>query len=145
MTNKSITYLIVVAILIAGVLITINSLGISFGIAQEKYLTFNGVQGIEVVAKGIHYPLNFEQQNKVISLINHSVQVEMDKYFESDETPFAYEKIIIYPFNEKPIELIPVGLIGTQLLIKAPKWHPQGFLREIRGELDSLLNEAFDK
>lgn len=56
------------------------------------------------------YTLNFEQQTKVIQILNHTeFCLENEDYANTLFQKKSYNRLIIYRFEEPNIEVIPVG------------------------------------
>lgn len=143
MSNRTISILVVAVIIAMGLLFIINFTNLYWHITPEKYLSHHNIKGMEVVHDGKSYTLNFEQQNLAVDILNQAVTIGYETYFETKETQFPYDHLIIYKFDGSDVEITPVGFVNLQLLFKAPEWNPDGLMRETGpGRLNKLLSEA---
>jgi hypothetical protein len=143
MSNRTISFLLVIALLSLGGLLVINTFNIHFGSSEARFLSPNNVRAVEVFRGNKPHPLSFEQQNQFIQVMNEAVKTG----YEEDETvvkgPFSYQKIVIHQFEGPEITATPYGLITTQLLMTAPHWNEEGLIRETGpGVLNELFTQA---
>lgn len=144
---KNQTVFTIALIFIAGIsiLFIINMNAILKGKnAEEQYLKYNNVRGIAVEHKDLLYTLNFNQQNNLVDILNHSVRVvgvKPDKRQKPD-----ISKIIIYQFGNQPdIVITPVAYVNKNLVYSAPAWNVDQYLMEISdGQLQQLLAQTYD-
>ncbi|NGX42852.1 MAG: hypothetical protein K940chlam7_01140 [Chlamydiae bacterium] len=145
MSNRTISYLLLVVIVSMGALFALNFINIWRGTAQAKYLAPNEVKGMDIEHDDKLYTLNFSQQNQVLAILNQTIKVGYERYFEGEEADFEYTALVIYLFDGSSIKITPVGFINRQLLLRVPEWNPQGLIREIGpGDLHYLLSETYD-
>ena len=101
-------------------------------------------RGIEVNFKGKPYPVNFEQQNEIIRILNRSILVGGKQKITRKDAP-EVESIIIYHFDDHETILSPYSYVDDNLIYSAPAWTMQGLLMEVSaGELRELLKETHD-
>lgn len=144
MSNRTLIILTSAFFLGIIVLFSINMTSILTGQPLNQiYLQYNNVRGMAVLHNKLLYTLNFQQQNKVIDIINQAVTIDTIK---GDRKPPNVEKLMIYQFENAPdIELVAVGYVEKNLIFSAPKWVPNGYLMEVsEGNLQKLLSESYD-
>jgi len=111
---------------------------------NEKYLKYNHVRGMAVEYNNLLYTLNFNQQNDIVEMLNHSVRVVGVKPDKRKKPEIS--KIIIYQFEDKPdIIITPIAYINENLVYSAPDWNEDNYLMEInQGRLQKLLAQTYD-
>ncbi|MFI0435811.1 MAG: hypothetical protein ACH350_08845 [Parachlamydiaceae bacterium] len=111
---------------------------------NQTYLKFNHVKGMAVDHNQMLYTLNFEEQNKVIDILNSAVIINEIK--SNERIAPKIEKIVIYQFENKPtIVLYPIAYVENNLILSAPDWVPNGYLMELSdGALKDLLSKTYD-
>lgn len=143
MSNRMLTLLIGLVVILAGVLMVLNIFNIQTEPLGQRLLEANNVKAVEVMSKGTAHPLTFEQQNKFVTIINQAVKTGFEDEAKIKKEPFTYDEIVIHQFEGSKISATPYGLVNTQLLMKIPEWNPQGLIRETGpGELNKLFKEA---
>jgi hypothetical protein len=144
-SNKMIAYLTALVLVAMGVLFILNIEKILHGqTGSEIYLKYNDVAGIGVKHKGLTYTLNFDQQNKMVELLNHSLKVTLIDS-GNRQTP-DIEQIVIYRLEGKaPLTLLPVAYVDEQLIYSNEEWNAGGYLKDVsNGSLKKLLAETYD-
>ena len=142
MNNTTLTYLLVFGIIGMVLIVVLNFTGISQNsITTEKYINPNQVRGIDVVHAGKLWTLNFDQQNKLLSLLNGSSPIE--GHFNPQK--FDFEKIIVYLFNRPDLIITPIHTIDNSLIFSAPEWKSNSDFKESKpGEIQKLLSSTYD-
>lgn len=126
-------------LLLAGILMLMPFMAELNSSSSIKYFPEGSIEGVEVVSKGIRSPLSFQQQKKMLYLLNAAEKlsaIDMEGFFPSGE-------IIIYRFDEKPLSVVLFeGLADGNLLfvckdcdVKERKF----FADKSRGQLKTLL------
>ena len=142
MSNRILSLMIGLVVVLAGVLLMMNIFNIQTEPLSEHFLKADNVKAVEVVSKGTPHPLTFDQQNRFVEVINLAVPTGMENDLKVVKGPFDYEKIVIYQFEGPEITATPYGLVNTQLLMTIPEWNPDGLIRETGpGELNKLFSD----
>lgn len=145
MSNRTLTFLLAVVIVGMCALILLNMTGLYWNVPSEKFLSHNNVKGMDIVHSEKHYPLNFKQQNQVINILNRSVKIGHEAYFEGEEGDIEWDHLTIYQFEGPTLEVKPVAFLDRQLLFRVAQWNPEGLLRETGpGNLHPLLSQTYD-
>lgn len=145
MNNRTLVTMTCLVILGMLVLLGLNMTTIMSGQpANEKYLRYNHVRGMAINHNQVLYTLNFNQQNKVIEILNRSVRVVGVKPGKRQKP--AIDKIIVYQFDGKPDLIIsPVAYVDNNLVFSVPEWEEEGYLMELsEGGLQTLLSKTYD-
>lgn len=111
---------------------------------SHAYLRQGDVQGMAVRKEHKLYTLNFAQQQAVVDLLNRTIEVgsEVLERVKGDSPPF--DMLVIYLFNDSEVAIRPVALVDKEYVFSAPKWHKEGFLKDVsQGDLYTLLEEAY--
>lgn len=145
MKNRTLVYLTSFVILGMLVLLGLNMSSLMTGHRVETYLKYNHVRGMAINHNELLYTLNFNQQNEVIEILNHSVRVVGVKPGKRKKPDF--EKIVVYQFDGKPDLIVkPIAYIGNNLVFSVAEWNPEGYLMEIsEGKLQTLLSKSYDQ
>lgn len=98
------------------ILLLIPYISISLQHTPESWLDYNQVRGMATKHKGQLYTLNFEQQNKVIAILNHAKPTQTAS--ESEPSLFDFESLIIYRFHQPNLELYPIKHDGANLIFE---------------------------
>lgn len=111
---------------------------------DQTFLKYNDIQGIAVKRNELLYTLNFNQQNKVIEILNFAVPVTEIK--SGKREPANIRELVIYPLEGKPeIVLTAIAYVDNDLIFSAPAWVPNGYLMELsEGNLKTLLSQTYD-
>lgn len=145
MSNKTTVFLLGLVIAAMTVLFSLNIAGLYLKAEPEKFLSRNNIRGMAVEHLGKQYTLNFEQQNKVVSIINRSIKIGLEGSLLGEDITFGYDYLIIYRFKGDDIKIKPIAFANLQLIFQAKELYPQGLLRETGpGELHQLLSKAYD-
>lgn len=145
MNNRTLVYMTCLVILGMMVLLALNMTSILTGQPLgQAYIPNNHVRGMAVSHNQLLYTLNFNQQNKVINILNQSVRVVGVKPGKRQKPNI--EKIIIYQFDDKPDLVInPIAYIDKNLVFSVPEWESEGYLMELsEGDLENLLSKTYD-
>lgn len=146
MSNRTLSYLLVVVIILMLIVFAQNFLNLTFDTGSEKYVSLSEVESMAVVSGGKEYNLNFSQSLKIVDILNHSVKVDFGAYLKSADDVFEWEKLIIYQREKPAVEITPFAFVDRQLLFSAPAWNKTGLMREMgTGQLNSILSETYDK
>lgn len=101
------------------------------------------VEGSAVIANGLPYTLNYDQQEGVLNEINNSKKVRNPQ--RSDYTPGSIESIVIYLFDRKS-RLVLTPITNDFSLFKVDAWKEPYFLRLRQPmDLEIILESAYDK
>ncbi len=110
---------------------------------DSGYLDPYKIRGTELVFKGKPYTLNFEQQQEAVELINRCIPI--GKLRGSPIPPPGMDKIVVYLFDKKPVELTPINVSQDEFTFKAPALNSEGYLLDVSaGRLWRLLETAHD-
>ena len=138
MNNRILTGLTLIVIAGIGVLFLINysmPLGVEL---NTGYLSPNSVRGSATEKNGKLWTLNFEQQTKLLSLVNHSTRYEREV---SAGDSFTFDSVIIYRFDQPNIALSPIGTNNEFLIFS----FSDKILKESSpGMIQKLLAETYD-
>lgn len=151
MMNSRTVFFMTFAVIIGIVVILAMNIASAMGIHKSKYLSPNDVRGIAIEHKGLPYTLNFEQQNAIVDLLNHSVPIgnEIPKAEKSLAQP-NFEKIIIYRFHDSDIEIHPIAYTvkkdtGDALIFSAPELYSKGLMQEsVPDDFKKFISKTFD-
>lgn len=144
MTKTSIIYLFS-AILVLSALLTLMPFMIkSEKSLEQKYFDQGQVEGVEVLSKGKRFPLNFEQQNRVFSILNNVKKIE--EVTMENLAPFI--KMVIYRFEKEHLELSFYESNGSSNLLllhcKARGQKKKIYAAQSQGGLKSILTETYE-
>lgn len=145
MSNRLLAYLTGMVILGMVILLSLNMTTLLSGQPRtQTYLRYNDVRGIAVKHNNLLYTLNFNQQNKVVDIINRAVRVLGVK--PGKRQPPAIESLIVYQFDGKPDLVInPIAYVDNNLVFSVAQWESEGYLMEVsEGALQTLLSQAYD-
>ena len=143
MSNRILTLLIGLVVILAGVLMVLNIFNIKTEPLGHHFLDANNVKAVEVMSKGTAHPLTFDQQKRFVAIINEAVHTGFENDLKITKGPFSYDKIVIHQFEGPQVTATPYGLVTTQLLMTIPEWNPDGLIREMGpGELNKIFTEA---
>jgi hypothetical protein len=145
MNNRTLIYLTGFVIIGMLVLLALNMTSILTRQPESQaYLKFNDVRGMAINHNQLLYTLNFNQQNKVIEILNRSVRVVGVNPGKRQKPDF--EKMIVYQFEGKPDLVInPIAYVDKNLVFSVPEWDPSGYLMELsEGDLQDLLSKSYD-
>jgi hypothetical protein len=159
--NKRTTLVMTGAVVAGFLIILMMNIASFFGIESATYLSPNNIRGSAVEHSGLLYTLNYEQQNRLLGIINRSIPLTKDEAAERKADGAAnqeVQKVVIYRFNVPDLELVPVGYVKPRAGSAAPKEEilamvysvpgevtPVGFLEEsVPGELKQFFSETYD-
>lgn len=145
MNNRTFVYLTGLVIIGMLVLLALNMTSILTGQPEgQEFLKYNHVRGMAVDHNQLLYTLNFNQQNRVIDIINRSVRVVGVKPGKRQKPDI--NKIIVYQFDGKPDLIInPIAYVDDNLVFSVPEWESEGYLMELsEGNLQKLLSKTYD-
>ncbi len=141
MNNTTLTYLLIVGVIGMAAIMVLNFTGVSQSPFTENYLSPNDVRGIDVAHGGKLWTLNFEQQNKLVNILNKSTAIE--GHFNPDK--FEVDRVIIYLFNKPDLIVTPLQLVNKALVFSVPEWNSKGYLKESQpGQMLQLLSDTYD-
>lgn len=142
MSNKNFIYLLVAGVIGMSVILMLNLVGFWQPQLTEKFLPRNDVRGIDIDHNGKLWTLNFEQQNKLVNVLNASIATS--ERFSPENTDF--DKLIIYRFNKPDIILTPLKVVNKQLVFSVPEWNLKGNMKESNpGEIQQILSQTYDQ
>lgn len=97
---------------------------------------------MEVVHEGVPYTLNFQQQNRIIDLLNQSLSTNERSV---ENTSLNFTSLTIYRFEAPNLTLKPIAYNHEELIFSVPEWNSEGYLKEnSRGEFKKLISTTFD-
>lgn len=146
MSNRTLIYLTGLVIVGMMVLLAINMGSILTGQPKtEGYLRYNHVRGVAISHNQILYTLNFNQQNRVVEILNRAVKVAGVKPSNGEKPDF--DKLIIYQFDQKAdLQITPIAYVDNNLVFSVPEWESGGYLMELSaGDLRRLLSTTYDQ
>lgn len=109
--------------------------------APDKFFGPNDIRGSAVVYKGKTYTLNFLQQTRFVDFLNRSLLLGD---IESRTAKPPFDKIIIYLFGGKEIELTPVNISDDNVYFSAPALQKNGYLQDVtQGRMLQLLEGTY--
>lgn len=146
MSNKTLIFLIAIAIVLMMVLIIFNYVHVIETESTEEHIGLNDIRGMEVYHKGTPYTLNLKQQVGVATYLNEAVQFQPAQPLEKSTTSTSIAKILIFRFDGlPPIDIIPVYYEQDNLVFSAQQWSEHGlFMEDSKGKLKNLLAQTFD-
>lgn len=145
MNNRVVAFFTVLVILGMLVLFVLNVKDITSGQPpNQTYLKYNDIQGMAIEHQRLLYTLNFEQQNRIVEILNNGVPITEIK--EGNKLPANFDKLVIYRFQGQPdIVLTPIAYVDKDLVFSAPDWAPNGYFMELSdGNLKTLLAQTYD-
>lgn len=112
-------------------------------VTPDKYFGPNDIRGSAIVYKGKPYTLNFLQQTRFIDFLNRALAVgKIEPSASTSSHPF--DRIVIYLFNGKEIELTPAGISDDNIYFSAPALQKNGYLQDVtQGRLLQLLKGTY--
>lgn len=144
MSNRTLLVLCIAGLVGVAVLLALHIMPIFWTGQQGKYLAYNDVRGSAIEHKGKLYTLNFDQQTKLITLLNQAVPVGKE-YIEKKQEDLNIQRIVIYRFNAPDIILTPYGYVDEHLIFMAPAWNANGLLKDTsHGALKDLISTTYD-
>lgn len=107
-------------------------------------LPHHSVRGSSIFYKQKPYTLNFNQQNTLITILNHSKVIDRQK--EVSYTPCSFEKITLYRFDElSDLFIEPIGFLQDELVFRVPEWDTtRDFKENSEGTFKSFLSNIYD-
>lgn len=110
--------------------------------AYETYLKYNEVRGIAIEKEGKLHTLNFNQQNRMIQILNGATPTSPQS--KGERTPVNFQKIVIYQFKNKPDLIIsPINYVDNNLVFNQTEWSSTGSLSEHSGgELKQTIEQG---
>lgn len=145
MSNRTLTFLVVIFFAAMGLLFLVNFSGIFSHKTDEKYISLNDVRGMAVYHSNKPYTLNFEQQTESLGFINRAFVIDKTEV-SSDAPPMEISKIVIYRFGKQSdIVITPIMYKNDELIFSAPVLEKDRYLKENRrGKLKKLLSQTYD-
>lgn len=163
MKNR-IPLIMTVAVVAGFIIILLMNIGSFFGLGFETatYLSQNNVRGSAAEHQGLLYTLNFDQQSRLIGIINHSVPITKAQAEQRKAEGTAnqeIQKVVIYRFNAPDLEIVPQGYVNkansapshaktpAAMVYSVPvELVKEGLLEEgTPGELHQLISETYDR
>ncbi len=109
--------------------------------APDRYFGPNDIRGSAIVYKGKAYTLNFLEQTRFVDFLNRTIVVNE---LQSRASKIPFDKIIVYLFGGKEIELTPVGSSDNNVYFSAPVLQKNGYLQDVtQGRLLALLEGTY--
>ncbi len=143
MNARFATYATAIIVVMVGVLLLRGAINFIPEGDKNLYVDPYSVNGIEVVYKGLPYTLNFEQQQDMVDAINRLLP--MGKLRGEVLAPAGFEKIVLYLFDKKPIEMLPIDFHDNELAFKVKEWNPDGYLMDVSaGSMWRLVESSHD-
>lgn len=144
MSNRLSLIMTIIVIACMALLFMINFNQVFWPSKVETYLSYNGVRGVEVEHHGSLYTLNFEQQNRLIDLLNRSIPIGSNVSYQKNDN-MDVKKIVIYRFDKPDVILIPYGHMNENIIFLSKDWNSDGLMKDVsQGELKTLLSTTFD-
>jgi len=133
------------------IILTIVLVLILFGInlspwqsLPSKYVNSQDIVRIDVKYKGVDYPLNYAQRQRVLQFIDQVVPTPFETYLSSKDSKVEWEALILYLSETHHITLKPIAKTRQKLLISAPEWEKDGLLMG-QDSLSDFLKQAYDR
>ncbi len=144
MSNRLLIFLTLLVILAMLLLFVMRAAPFLWKSPSSNYIAFEDVRGMALVYHNIPYTLSFEQQNRVVELLNQSVPIAPQKY-PKDENRADFDKLVIYRFGANDLILTPEVYVDEDLAYRVSEWNGNGLLMDISGGvLKELLNQTHD-
>lgn len=144
MSDRSLNIFTSIVIACILVLLAVNYLPTLSTAAEDRFLTHNGVQGVEVYHKNIPFTLNFEQQNLLVDEMNRAEPIGVEQ-IRKRASMFQFEKIVVYQFNKPTITLTPINVVDQNIIFEVPEWNKNGYIQEQSGgELLKMISKTYD-
>lgn len=140
MLNKWLIWLGAIAI---GAVFLLNVIPLFWGPNLNTYIRHEEVRGMAVVHNNLPFTLNFDQQKKVIDILNRAILVG-DPKSESGDPLLGFQSIVIYRFNQPDVVITPIRWVHKNLLFRAKDWSESNLLDVSREELFTLLPTTYD-
>lgn len=113
--------------------------------SSGPYLKPDWIRGMAVVDGGKDFTLNFDQQNRMVQLLNRSLPLQRDpnKTFTNHQ---GWSKIVVYGFGGvKDLEIYPIAWDEAgSLVFRCDEWSSKEMIDLSAGELKSLIVEILD-
>lgn len=108
----------------------------------DNFLSAGSVQGVTLKSHGKIYPLNLEQQNRIISILRKATAAD-DDLLSTQPTPPSIDKLIVHSLDIPDVDVIPLGYVDGNMVFQMERWQPEGFMVENSdGELKEILQKA---
>lgn len=144
-SNRVVFYMTLLVLIGMGILFFLNLNQMREGTTGSgTYLKYNDVRGIAIKHKDLLYTLNFDQQNRIIDILNQSIQIQ--KIPAGQRQAPDFQQLIIYRFEDQPDLIItPTTYLNNELVYSMPQWNPNGYMKEVSvGELRKLISQTYD-
>lgn len=144
MSPRIISFMTIVVLFGMAIILLLNLTTLLSPPPIEKYLSFNGVRGMDIQHDNKLYTLNFEQQNQLIAYINESISVGGGTP-KSQAIPLNFTKLAIYRFDKPDLVVNPIAYDGDDLVYQATEWNAQGYLKDTtQGSMKELIAGTYD-
>ena len=87
---------------------------------QELPLSPGEIQTSAVLIDDTVYPLNFEQHQHLINLVNQSTVVSDQALSYREEISFSFDQIIFFRFDKPLLRMTPITIQERQLILETP-------------------------
>lgn len=155
MTNRSL-YIGTLCVIVGFAIIIVLNLAGFFGALPNKYISVSEVKSIAVEHAGKLYTLNPAQQNAMIEIFNHSIELTAtEKEKMHPDLPVDVSKIVITRYSNTDVIVKLVGYVGTNsknandrmvtMVFSAPEWSQSLLEESFPNEMIQVLKAAYEK
>lgn len=144
MDNRTIMLMTIAVLVGVALLLMLNVTRLFHAVDTGQYLSRVEIRGITLVKDKKDYALSYDQQSKLVALINKAIMVKKAEIAQPG-TPPNFDKIVIMRFNQPDLTILPVKYIGEDLVFAEPSLNPNGWLKDTsHGELKTLITQVGD-
>lgn len=140
MLNRALIGIGVIALFLV---ILLNVIPFFWTPGTDTYIRQDAVRGMAIKRKDLLYTLNFDQQKRVVDILNRAIPVGDPKSVATDP-PLDFQAIVIYRFDQPDITIIPLRWVEKNLLFSAIEWSESHLLEVSHDELFALIPTTFD-
>lgn len=146
MNNTLLRLLTVLVIFAMGILLVLNMKEWIPGVSgYATYLKKDNIRSVTIIHEGDEYPMNLNQQERFIALINRSVPVDKIRE-EGKKVPPYSQEIRIDRIEGDDVTLTPIVYVDNSLIYSVPQWNPHGYMMDLTdGALQSLILEVISR
>ena len=127
------------------VILALNLIPLFWTDHLSTYIKQDHISGIAVRHANRLFTLNYEQQKKVVDILNRAIPMGRVERQKSDPA-LDFDQIVIYRFKEVPLILTPLAwLDDNTLYFEAPTWSKSRLKEVSRGQLYQILQDSYDR
>lgn len=142
MSNRTLLFMTVAVLAGVALLLLLNLTKLFQTVESGQYISRMEIKGATLIRNQKNYTLNYEEQTELVSYINRALLVKKDEIAQQG-TPADFDKIILHRFSLPDLTIVPVKMIGNELVFTESTINPNGWFKDTtHGELKTLINKA---